>query len=164
MKRSSVPPGCLVTYSGRLLNFENPRPEMIDILDIAVGLSREFRFGNQTQAAYSVAQHSLLVCTLSGPFDLEGLLHDASEAYMKDIPAPLKVSMSEYKVIEARLMDVIAQRFGFRSGWRTPVKHADITALDFEWEQLIVERNESFCYSMQESRLRFLERYNRIIS
>ena len=44
---------------------------------------------------------------------LAGLLHDASEAYIGDMPSPFKKLMPDYKKLEDNLMKVIAQKFGF---------------------------------------------------
>src|SRR5207244_9677156 len=79
------------TYSGRRFDLLEPSEEMIEIIDIAHGLSLEVRFNGATRFPYSVAQHSLLVCQFTGnKCKLYGLLHDAAEAYCKDIPSPLK--------------------------------------------------------------------------
>ncbi len=39
------------------------------------------------------------------------LMHDAPEAYVVDVPRPLKRFMKEYKIAESRIEGVIAQRF-----------------------------------------------------
>ena len=80
------------------------RIEDIDIQDIATGLANECRFNGQIDNFYSVAQHSVYTSYLVAPeFALEALLHDASEAYVKDLPSPLKKLLPEYKLIELRV-------------------------------------------------------------
>jgi 5'-deoxynucleotidase YfbR-like HD superfamily hydrolase len=81
----------LPTYTGKLFDLESPKPEMICIEDIAHHLSIENRYNGSTKFSYSVAQHSVLVAMhASNEFKLEALLHDAEEAYYKDLPSPWK--------------------------------------------------------------------------
>ena len=79
------------TYTGKAFDFINPNKELIDIKDIAVGLTNIKRFTGQTNINYTVAMHSLITSTLVPPeFAIYGLLHDATEAYLGDIHSPLK--------------------------------------------------------------------------
>jgi len=98
------------TYTGRKFWPLNPQPEDIDIDDIAHALSLVARFTGHTYCFYSVAEHSLYVSTLAVrlamtavrdwpasmrvPYAREialwGLMHDASEAYLCDMPSPIK--------------------------------------------------------------------------
>ena len=89
------------TQSGRHFNYQRQRSEDICIEDIATALSHECRFAGHTDHFYSVAQHSVLVSEMLPPeLALEGLLHDAMEAYFKDIPTPLKSLMPGYKKLD----------------------------------------------------------------
>lgn len=134
-----------VTASGRRLYILDPDPEELSIEDIAQGLSRICRFGGHTREHYSVAQHSLLVSHVVPPcYALEGLLHDASEAYLGDIIRPLKMLLPGYRQIEKRWEDVIASRFGllFASQHvggdaKLVVKEADLVALATERRDLM---------------------------
>ena len=56
----------LETVTGKLVDVLDPKPEQIDINDIAWGLSRYPRFAGHTitEVPYNVAQHSLLVCEI----------------------------------------------------------------------------------------------------
>ena len=77
----------LQTYTGIQFWPLDPRPEEIDIQDIAHALSLLCRFNGHCQRFYSVAEHSVHVSTILAPeFGLWGLLHDAAEAYLSDIP------------------------------------------------------------------------------
>jgi len=123
----------MLTFSGKTIDYLNPTIEMICIEDIARGLSSESRFNGQTEYPYFVAQHSVL-CSHNVPFPLalEALLHDATEAYMKDIPSPLKALLPEYKIIEQRLDSVIRQAFGLPPTMSLEVHDADQRLLDRE--------------------------------
>ena len=79
------------THTGLRFDLLDPRPEAIDPRDVAHALARLCRFGGHVRRFYSVAQHSLLVADLA-PLGLElpALLHDASEAYLGDVVAPLE--------------------------------------------------------------------------
>jgi len=103
----------LGTNLGARINLDAPDPGQIDIRDIACGLSKVARFNGQTHTFYSVAEHCINVAKLVPPqFRLQALLHDASEAYICDIPTPLKRMLGEtYKVIESRLQIAIGAAF-----------------------------------------------------
>jgi hypothetical protein len=93
----------------------DPRPEEIHIEDIAGALSRICRFGGHTRDFYSVAQHSVMVSQVCAPEDaLWGLLHDAAEAYIGDLPRPIKrhSSMMNYRLSEGYVMLAVTERFG----------------------------------------------------
>lgn len=108
--------------SGRRLNLLDPSPLDIEISDIAHGLARVARWNGQTEGehAYSVAQHSVLVHdvllalnpSLTSPFRLIALLHDAPEYVIGDMISPFKSVMGgNYKDVEKRLIDAIHIRF-----------------------------------------------------
>lgn len=85
----------LDTASGVRLDLDNPRPEQILLADVAGALSRICRFGAQTRAFYSAAQHAVLVAELvetagHPEFALAALHHDSHEAFACDLPSPLK--------------------------------------------------------------------------
>jgi hypothetical protein len=103
------------TYTGRYFDILNPQAKDVSIIDIAHALSQLCRFTGHTEEFYSVAQHSWLVSHyVPEEFALDGLLHDASEAYMTDLNRPLKHSpeMSRYRTTEKALSKVIQERFG----------------------------------------------------
>lgn len=105
------------TYCGNRVHPFCPSPEEIAIDDIARSLAQQCRFLGHTDAHYSIAQHCVLVSELVPARDaLWGLLHDASEAYLGDLPAPIKrePEMSIYRIAEDRLLACIARKFGCR--------------------------------------------------
>ena len=107
------------TYTKRIVNPLDLRPEDIHIDDIAHHLSTSNRFVGALRTPVSIAQHSICVARLvrgwKGPeFGLFGLLHDASEAYLGDVSKWLKQhpSMGEYMAAEERAQQAIYEKFG----------------------------------------------------
>ena len=116
-----------------------PDPEKVCIEDIAHALSCQCRFGGHSSKFYSVAEHSVSVSKLCAPEDaLWGLLHDGSEAFLCDIPRPLKVlpEFAAYREAEHRLQRVIAVRFGLPPEQPASVAVADDTMLWIEAHSL----------------------------
>jgi uncharacterized protein len=109
------------TVSGRRVNPFALAEADIDIEDIARSLSNQCRFGGHCRRFYSVAQHSCLVADLvrdeggDATAGLSALLHDAPEAYLSDLPHPLK-HFSElgrlYREAERKLQQTISEHFG----------------------------------------------------
>lgn len=114
------------TFTGRQFYPLDPRPEDIDIVDIAHALSMQCRYNGHVHTFMSVAEHCVLVSQVVAPeFALWGLLHDATEAYVGDMIRPLKLHMPEYRAVEDRVMLAIAQRFGIAPTMPPEVKTAD---------------------------------------
>jgi uncharacterized protein len=108
------------TLSGRRVNPLDAAVADIDPHDIARALSNLCRFGGHSKAFYSVAQHSVIVCDLleargaTADELMAALLHDAAEAYLGDVPHPIKHRSdlgAAFRVAEKRLEAVIAERF-----------------------------------------------------
>lgn len=109
----------LQTFTGRAFTPLDPRPEDVCIEDIAHSLACMNRFTGHTREPYSVAQHSILASTYirdvygaSTRMQLAALLHDASEAYLVDVPKPIKPFLVGYEEIEARVQHAIGEKFG----------------------------------------------------
>lgn len=133
------PSGWIQLYSGRKFYPMDPKVEDIDIEDIAHSLSNMCRFTGHCRSFYSVAQHSVLVSHLVGPHGLYGLLHDASEAYMVDMPRPIKrlKEMQPFRDMEQKVMQVICKRFGLPEQEPFVVKEADTKMLATEARDLM---------------------------
>lgn len=127
------------TVSGKRLYFLNPQPDQIDINDIAHALSQQCRYAGHSRRFYSIAEHSGLVSKLliGTNQELAGLLHDAAEAYLSDIPAPVKQFCTEYQRIEEVLEEAIADKFGFEYPLHPAVKHCDLVMLSTESHNLM---------------------------
>jgi 5'-nucleotidase len=145
------------TASGERIDLDNPRPENIRIEDVAGGLSKVCRFGAQPLEYYSVAQHALLVRRLiveSGhpELALAALHHDSHEAYLCDIPKPLKRKISAindaYEWICDKFDLVIGEAFGFEwpeegSSDQAFIKGADRQDLLMEAARLLPDHGEA---------------------
>ena len=128
----------ILTNSRRHLDLSTPDPEAIEIGDIALGLSRECRFSGQTRWFYSVAQHSVLASRIvPEKFALEALLHDATEAYLRDLPYPLKRLVPEYARIEKVFDRVLRKCFGLPEEMSPTVHRADRILLATEKRDLM---------------------------
>ena len=152
------------TRSGKFINVFNPNPDDIVIEDIAHCLSMQCRFGGHLPVFYSVAQHSVM-CSLMVPeeYALEALLHDASEAYLLDMPSPIKHGLTNYKDVETALQKVIAAKFGIPLIMSDIVKAADNQCLLMEWNGMMISSGpylevENHYWSM----MRFMQRFNEL--
>src|SRR6478735_5150229 len=128
------------TFTGRQFHPLAPLPEDICLEDIAHALSCTARFGGHTTSFYSVAQHSVLVAQYTPQaYRQQALLHDASEAYLGDMPRPLKHSgaMEGFRDAEMFLSDVIAARYGLYHLEPPQVKTADSRLLVSEKRDLM---------------------------
>lgn len=128
------------THSGRRFCPTNPNPDAIVIQDIAHALSMQCRFSGHSKYFYSVAQHSVLVSYICDSQDaLWGLLHDASEAYLVDVPRPIKRSgkFQAYIDFESKMQEAVCRRFGLPLAEPPSVKKADTALLATEARDLM---------------------------
>jgi len=161
----------IYVHSGGLFNPISPDPDMILIEDIAHALAHQCRFAGHCQRYYSVAEHSVYVSQMIAkdyPDDhrlqLTALMHDASYAYLVDVPRPIKQMLPQYIMAEIKLMSVIAAKFGFQ--WPLPkaIHQADRKALRFEIHQLIHKGSgaEMVADPIRKVKAQFLSEFNRI--
>jgi hypothetical protein len=137
--------GVICTRSGLHFDVTKPDPNSILITDIAYGLSHKCRFGGHTSRWYSVAQHSIQVCEyvqMTGTEDsiaLAALLHDASEAYLTDLPSPIKAILPAYITLEKSVQTAINEHFGLtrRAQEHEIIKRADIMQYEIERRHLM---------------------------
>lgn len=114
------------TYTGRQFWPLDPRAEDVDVIDIAHALSMQCRFAGHCLHFYSVAEHSVHVSrAVSAASALLALLHDAAEAYLVDVPRPVKPFLAGYKEAEARIMRVVCAHFGIAAEVPDDVIEAD---------------------------------------
>lgn len=137
---------CIRTFSGLYMNVFDPKPEMICIEDIAHSLAHQCRFGGHLPQFYSVAKHKVYCAQLAEPeHKFQALMHDASEAYLLDIPSPIKKQLVGYKEMEDRMMAVIAQKFGFDFPLSENTHAVDRHLLQGEWEDLMLCQPVPLC-------------------
>jgi hypothetical protein len=137
--------GWFITYSGEHLDPLRPDPAKINLTDIAHHLSMICRFGGACPTFYSVASHSMYVADLL-PEDLrvEGLLHDAAEAYVGDMIKAIKVYCPDFQYFEAEWERAIRVRFELpivqELDVKRAIKRADIAALLAERRDVFRDR------------------------
>lgn len=153
------------TINGKAFDFAEALagvPQPIEIDDIAHALAHLCRFAGQSHTFYSVAEHSVLVarrvmqmhaqrCGRLGPYDAAAhnqrrlwcaaaLLHDGSEAYLVDLPAPLKHldELAGYRHIERAVQEQVWTRFGLEiyDELAAAIGRADKEILALERERL----------------------------
>lgn len=131
------------TYSGRQFWPMSPSAEDVEIEDIAHSLSMQCRFAGHCQQFYSVAEHSVHIArwlTAQGEpasIAMWGLLHDAAEAYLVDVPRPVKPFLEGYKEAEAVVQAAVCRRFGLPLWMPAIVKEADNRILADEKARLM---------------------------
>jgi uncharacterized protein len=172
------------TFTGRRFWPLNPLAEDVAIEDIAHHLALINRFAGATYEPYSVAEHSVRVSLrvermildrIGGGLSplvragaLWGLLHDAPEAYLVDIPRPVKHDprMAAYRTFEDVLEETTAEAFGLALPMPAIVKEADLILCNTEKRDLVrngrsdrgIDRLPETIYplSWQEAERRFL--------
>lgn len=138
------------TLSGDPMDLLDPDPASIHIEDIAHSLGNACRFNGHTSSFYSVAEHSVLVScliarmTCSRDLVLAGFLHDAHEAYLGDIPTPIKRLLPGWERLVRGMDRSIAEHFGCDPDlFVSPeVELADRMALSMEARLLMKRRTE----------------------
>ena len=170
------------TASGDRFDILDPKPEQVQLNDIATQLAKICRFSGACRGFYSVAQHSVEVANLLPPeMQAHGLLHDAHEMIVGDLTSPVKRSIhavyhrrEPLKVLVSRIDAAIFAAFGLPYPMSpqigSAVQLADLTMLaterrdlmapsNHEWEPLPPPRHEPLWpLSWQDSRDLFLER------
>lgn len=151
--RVERPSPTVMTNAGTTVSLRHPIAEAISIGVIANHLAKQCRYAGATVAPYSVAQHSVLVSliierrTRSAEAALYGLLHDAHEAYIGDIIAPVRdeilaiASIDVVQMIADRFDPIIHRALGLAwpSPWYRAVADADRTAHVTELRDVLPE-------------------------
>lgn len=132
------------THSGRKFHVFRPSVEEVDFQDIARSLSQTCRFNGHTKRFYSVAEHSVVVAKTTQQLGtgaprliLQALLHDAAEAYLSDIPTPVKIHLPEMVGIENRILSVIMNKYDLPFPLHQKIHLADIAVLLVEKKEVL---------------------------
>lgn len=133
----------LETDGGRYIDLTAPRPEDVTLSDVAGALSKTCRFAGHVRRFYSVAEHAVLVSgiveSVRPDLAFPALHHDSHEAYLGDVPTPLKRALgAELVAFADRLDTAIAARWGVNpEDFDHPVvKWADTLAMRIEAREL----------------------------
>lgn len=133
--------GVVETDSGERLDLLDPDPAAISLADLAAGLARTCRFGGQCGAFYSVASHSIHVSNEVGEdprLQAVALFHDAAEAYVGDVPRPLKRSLEGFEAVEADVLAAVWTALGVAP------------PTDREWERVMAADDRLLAYEAGE--------------
>jgi hypothetical protein len=188
----AMPEPYMLTYTGRKVNPLNLRREDVDIRDIAHALACCNRFAGHARYPISVAQHSVNVSLLCDSLEdqLQGLLHDGSEAYLGDMTKWLKASdaMVGYREAEARAQAAVYTKWGCAAQDSLAVTLADDTMVRWELQLAFGDKaifpvrlprlsaDEAFglqnrlglgwgsSWKWAEAEAQFLNRYNQLIA
>lgn len=132
--------------TGRYVDPCDLQIEDVRISDIAAALSKQCRFSGHVREFYSVAEHSVRVswyiAATGGDHEEQmlGLMHDAPEYVLQDMPRPLKHRSGfgeTYREYEEKTWHVIADAFGLQHELSSLVKLADNVMLVTERRDLM---------------------------
>lgn len=166
--------GWIMTYRGRQFRPFAPRPEDVDIIDIAQALSNTCRYGGHVRRFYSVAEHCVhLARWVPREHAFDALMHDAAEAYLGDIPRPIKraPAMGAWRDAEWLVERAIGLRFGVTFPMPAAVHEADGRILLDEWAELMPPTEEDIgvsgtplgvtieCWAPEMARRKFLDAF-----
>lgn len=112
-------PNTISTWTGRIDPLD-PHPDEVSLEDIAHALARLCRYNGHVGGFLSVARHSIWVServwtqTLDLKLSFQGLLHDGAEAYLSDIPRPVKRNpeMEVFRQFDQRMDEAVMAAFG----------------------------------------------------
>jgi hypothetical protein len=138
----------IATATGGRVWFDPIDVSEVRLRDIALGAARETRFNGQYQQTipfYSVAEH----CTLGSyiaPMGSRGAfhVHDAAEAFLKDITKPLKVLLPDYTDIETHFEEALRRKFHWPDWHTAEVKRVDMAMLVAERTAMMNHRDRTW--------------------
>lgn len=135
---------CVIqTYNEVIFSPFDPKPEMVNIVDIAHATAMNCRFNGHVHEFYSVAQHCVLAANIileetnDPTLALWGLLHDASEAYIADLASPIKKGIPGYKETEAHIQAAVMSKYGLTPKTPEIVNVVDLRLLVTEARDLM---------------------------
>lgn len=160
-------------HNGTRFPLDEPDATLLSIHDIAHSLSLQCRFTGHCTEFYSVAEHAYW-CSMMAPdeYKFEALMHDAVEAVIGDVGAPLKSLLSTYRNVEAVHDEAIRTMYGLPPKMSDAVKEVDMRMLVTERNQIMrrcdtpwgVEHFEPYdvklqCWPWHVAKAMFLQRF-----
>jgi hypothetical protein len=160
----------MTTYSGLRVDPLNIRTFDISITDVARSLSLQCRYNGHLPSFYSVAEHCVRVAgilleeTGDSLTAMCGLLHDSTEAYLSDLPAPIKTrpEFDVYREIEDNLMIVMCNKFGLPSPIEDKDRWGEVWRVDHDilgWEAANIRTGQQDGWDHATARNRFVRCY-----
>lgn len=144
-------PDYITTYTGLHFYPLNPEADKLRIEDIAHSLSLLCRGNGHLKHFFSVGHHCVN-CALeakargySARVGMACLLHDASEAYLSDVPRPFKKTLPSYQKLEDEFLSMVYQNFlgsELTAQEKELVKQIDDDMLYFDLTELLGEDQE----------------------
>ena len=137
--------GSIRSYTGEQISIVNPEKNKYRIIDIAKGLSYKGLFAGQTPFYFSIAEHTALVIDLyiahkndrgekpDPKMKMAMLLHDASEAFLPDMPKPYKNLMPIFEQFENAMQGSIFTYYDLPFLMLAHIKPFDTKAQDTEF-------------------------------
>ena len=136
------------TGTGIAFHFLDPQPDEIFIWDIAWSLSNQCRYTGHVTSFYSVAEHCCLLFDYAKSTGITDktflrtlLMHDASEAYLTDIARPIKAHIPDYKKLEVKIEEAIANKYDLTYPYPPEVRELDTRILMDERSQAMKPSN-----------------------
>lgn len=166
------------TFTNEIVEMTQLNLNAVNITDIAHALSMQCRFAGHIPKFYSVAEHSYMVSVLVPEhMALWGLMHDAAEAYITDIPTYVKSCVPEIRKLETYLLSCISIVFSMGDlVIPKEVKEVDLRMLMTEKEQFYSEYVRDWeidakpydfiqlsCWSPKEAETKFLLRFKELV-
>lgn len=156
------------TFTNKALDIQNLSPEDIDIRDIAWSLSRQIRYAGHIPVDYTIADHCIYMAKHfmeKGEYKnaLHALLHDATEAYISDIPSPVKRAVPEIRVFEDSIWLTIADHFGLDPEIPHEVEVMDKAMIEPEIEQFFDRKKFDIDTYGENGYFEFMDLYEEIV-
>lgn len=129
---------------GKYVSVIDPDLSEVTIYDVAHALSNTGRYAGHTRFFYPVSQHSVLGTYQTDDRDVQWdfLVHDASEAFIVDIPSPLKFQLPDYRQLEKVWETRMSNKLDARYPLVDEVRRLDIEALATERRDLLHPNGE----------------------
>lgn len=155
-------------------------------MDIAHALAMKCRYGGHTDVFYSVAEHSVRLSealeaenpAAPAAILMQGLMHDAAEAYLVDLPRPIKPEFPRFLEIEATVERAVFERFHLQYPWPDVVNEFDRRILSDEMDAILDWSEEDwvkylpkvntekvsgpFGWTWQAAKKKFLDRFHEL--